>query len=173
MNTNAIQNRVQENLLWALEQDRQQFLYYLDSVLKDAESRIDAMPTSPMRDSNEEGGLQTPKPGDNVIYGVLSVDVAVRDGNLALSGDVDHNSDAVSAIQEVKVAPEGPIMENSTPCVSHPLTDSMESLTGKHDEIEIDLRLILYCQPWLMCRHLWITMILRQMFVISIRLGTT
>ena len=44
-----------------IEPDQQQFLLYLDSLLKDAESRIDAIPgltpTSPMCDSNKSGSL--------------------------------------------------------------------------------------------------------------------
>ena len=91
----ATQNQVPENLHWALEQDQQEFLLYLDSLLKDAESCIDAMhgptPTSPVRDSNEQGDLQTPEPDDIVgVHGAPSVDVAVRDGE-RLSGDVEYN----------------------------------------------------------------------------------
>jgi len=164
VNTNAVQNRVQETLLRALEQDRQQFLHYLDSLLKAAESRIDAMPgLTPMspvrdrRDGNEQGGLQTPKPGDNVgIHGVLSADVAVKNEK-PLPGDVDYNSDAFSGVNVAdKVAPDEPsLMKNSK---LHPpsstqgntvrsIPKDMKSLrTGEHDEIEIVQRLILCCQ---------------------------
>jgi len=122
VNTGATQNRTQENLLWALEQDQQQFLHYLDSLSKNAESRISSIlglrPTSPARDSDEQGGLQTPKLSDNVgVHGVLSVDVAVRDEE-PLSGDVDHNSDTVSTSGDTVRF----------------ITEDMESLTtGEHD----------------------------------------
>lgn len=102
MNTNTTQNRLQENLHWALEQDQQQFLLYLDSFLNDAESRIDTMPnlapTSPLCDSNEyDGHPQTPS--DSVgADGVLSVDVAVRNEGPLLS-NVEYNSSAISAFQ--------------------------------------------------------------------------
>jgi len=60
VNTGATQNRLQENLHQALEQDRQQFLLYADSLLKDLENRINAMPSlmpAPTRDSDESGDL--------------------------------------------------------------------------------------------------------------------
>ena len=143
MNIGVTQNRTQENLLWALEQDQEQFLHYLDSLSKDAESRIGSIlglkPMSPVRDSD---GLQIPKPGDNVgVHGVLSMDLASSDGE-PLSGGVDYSSDVVFAIQEaVTVAPNKPLMENSglhppsstqgdTVCFS---TEDTESLTtGEH-----------------------------------------
>jgi len=43
VNTNATQNQIQD-LHCALEQDQKHFLLYLDSLLKDMESRIDAIP---------------------------------------------------------------------------------------------------------------------------------
>jgi len=150
VNARAIQNRTQENLLWALEQDMQQFLHYLDSLSKKAESRINSIPglrpTSPVRDSDEQGGPQTPKPSDNVVvHGVLSVDLASSDGE-PLSGSVYYNSDAVFAMQEaVTVAPDEPLMENSnlhlpsstqgdTVCFTTEDTDSL--ITGEHDKIK-------------------------------------
>jgi len=151
VNARAIQNQTQENLLWALEQDMQQFLHYLDSLSKNAESRINSIPglslTSPARDSDEQGGLQTPKPSDNVgVHGVLSMDLASSDGD-PLSGSVYYNSDAVFAIQEaVTVAPDEPLMENSdlhlpssiqlegdTVCFTTEDTESL--ITGEHNKI--------------------------------------
>jgi len=102
VNTNATQNGLQENLHWALEQDQQQFLLYLDSFLNDAESRIDAMPNlapaSPLCDRNEyDGHPQTPS--DNAgADGVLSVGIAVEDEGPLLS-NVEYNSSAISAFQ--------------------------------------------------------------------------
>ena len=166
--TDATQKQVQENLLWALEQDQQQFLHYLDSLLKDAEGRIDTTPgltlRSPTRDSNEQSDLQISKPGDNVgVYGVLTVGVAIRDGE-SLSGDFDYNSDTVSSIQDaVQVAPDELLMNNpklhppssTQDSTVHCATKDLESLIiGKHEKVKIIGRLILCCQLRLTLHHL-------------------
>jgi len=93
VNTDATQIQVQGNLHQALKKDQRQFLLYLDSLLLDAESRIDTMPgftqTYPVADSDEHKGLSTPRSVNNAgHHKVLSVKITAKDGE-ALSGNVN------------------------------------------------------------------------------------
>jgi len=110
-------------------QDQQQFLLYLDSLLKDVESRLDttySLTPSPMRGS-EHGHLQTLEHGDNVgIHEVLSVDVG--DEGLLL-GDVGYNSDAVSIfLKEVQLTEFTPSDHPDLPVRLNTLGTSLLSL---------------------------------------------